>query len=687
MKEIALKPLYVAMHIQFTPSTRWLRYLFECFFCIVTVISSLAAQNFNSARSFTLPRHEIAIATGDLNNDGIPDMVVGGLPDPNENHGRVRVLLGRGNGNFRLHGEYRVGQFSGATPARVVWDIGIGDLNNDGKNDVVVGHTSGLDQFNQSPLLTTVLFGNGDGTLQERESNHFFTDQDFVYALELVDFNNDGLLDVLIGTTGSSNRGGLFGLRNLGNGSFQRLGPARFSFPLYDMECGDINLDGNVDVVFATQEGIIVRYGDGAFFPSGVRIGDSNPIYQVVVDDLNSDGRVDIASLDLAGTKIKVYARRSVHFPLVPQTYTLPIGAGSELKAVDIDQNGTTDLVTYSGSPSQFFVYYGDGRGRFPTIGSIGYDVPISDIVFDDLDGNGRIDIAASLLFEESGGAAVFLNAPNPSRYYSDFDGDLRSDFTLFRPSEGMWYTMFSKDSSQRYQPFGLPTDRIVPGNYDGDKKADIAVFRDGTWFILHTADGSVRIEHFGASDDIPVPADYNNDGHTDLAIYRPSEGRWYIKDGEGLRTIDWGLKDDLPVAADYDGDGLADVAVWRPSTGVWYIQRSSDGQTIEIEFGRGQFGDIPVPADYDGDGKTDVAVWRPSEGRWYIRKSAGGLIVYNWGLVEDIPVQGDFDGDGKSDIAVWRPSEGIWFIHRSSDGLIDYTSWGSAADIPSTGR
>lgn len=652
-------------------------------FCSFIFVSILSAQIFNSARSFPLPRHQIAIATGDLNNDGIPDMVVGGLPNRGENHGRIRVLLGRGNGNFRLHGEYRVGQFSGATPARVVWDIAIGDLNNDGNNDVVVGHTSGVDQFNQSPLLTTVLFGNGDGTLQERESNLFFTDLDFVYAVRLVDFNNDGLLDVIIGTTGSANRGGLFGLRNLGNGTFQRLGPARFSFPLYDMECGDINLDGNVDVVFATQEGIIVLYGDGAFFPSGIRIGDTNPIYQVVVDDLNSDGRVDIASLNLAGTKIKVYSRRSFHFPLVPQTYTLPIGAGSELKAVDIDQNGTKDLVTYIGSPSQFFVYYGDGRGRFPIIGSIGYDIPISDIVFDDLDGNGHIDIAASLFFEESGAAAVFLNSPNPSRYYFDFDGDLRSDFTLYRPSEGMWYTKFSNGSSHRYQSFGLPTDRIVPGNYDGDNKADIAVFRDGTWFMLHTANGSVRIEHFGISDDIPVPADYDNDGHTDLAIFRPAEGRWYIKVGEGFRTIDWGLEGDSPVAADYDGDGLADIAVWRPSTGVWFVQRSSDGMSTVVEFGSGKLGDIPVPADYDGDGRSDMAVWRPTDGKWYILQSSRGLAVYEWGLSGDMPVPGDFDGDGKSDIAVWRPTEGIWYVFRSSDGLIDYIWWGITGDLP----
>jgi hypothetical protein len=77
----------------------------------------------------------------------------------------------------------------------------------------------------------------------------------------------------------------------------------------------------------------------------------------------------------------------------------------------------------------------------------------------------------------------------------------------------------------------------------------------------------------------VPVPADYDGDQRADVAVFRPSTGDWWVLLASGgMASYQWGATGDVPVPADYDGDQRADVAVFRPSTGVWWVLLASGG-------------------------------------------------------------------------------------------------------------
>ncbi|MEJ7702021.1 MAG: FG-GAP-like repeat-containing protein [Pyrinomonadaceae bacterium] len=269
----------------------------------------------------------------------------------------------------------------------------------------------------------------------------------------------------------------------------------------------------------------------------------------------------------------------------------------------------------------------------------------------------------------------------NKSR--ADFDGDGKTDVSVFRPAEGNWY--LSESSAGLKKIFwGAASDRLVPGDYDGDGKADPAIARPNAnntalvFYILNSGNSTSAEITWGYSDDLPVVGDYDGDGKTDVAVYRPSSGDWYIlRSSKGSLGVQFGATGDIPVPGDYDGDGKTDTAVFRPSNGVWYLLNSQTGFTAA------QFGfstDKLVPADYDGDGKDDIAVWRPSSGFWYVLKSTGGVNSTQFGISTDVPVPGDYDGDGKTDVAVFR--SGTWFLNRSTAGF-SAVIFGDGSDAP----
>jgi uncharacterized delta-60 repeat protein len=269
--------------------------------------------------------------------------------------------------------------------------------------------------------------------------------------------------------------------------------------------------------------------------------------------------------------------------------------------------------------------------------------------------------------------AVARFTATAPARVPTsfDYDGDGKSDISIYRPSNGQWWLNKSSAGVNVFQ-FGTSSDKLAPGDYTGDGKTDVAFWRPetGEWFILRSEDSSYFAFYFGSSTDILAPGDFDGDGTTDAAVYRPSTGTWYIRNSTGGTSIlPFGAAGDVPAAADYDGDGKADAAIYRPSNGQWWLNRSSAG-VIAYTFGTSA--DKVVPGDYTGDGKADSAFFRPSTGEWFILRSEdGSYYSVPFGANGDLPVPGDYDGDGRFDTAVFRPSGSTWYVQRTTAGLL----------------
>lgn len=144
-----------------------------------------------------------------------------------------------------------------------------------------------------------------------------------------------------------------------------------------------------------------------------------------------------------------------------------------------------------------------------------------------------------------------------------DYDGDRKADLAVFRNEGGLarHYHLRSTQGFVTVQ-FGLFTDKFVGGDFDGDNKTDISAVRANgavlDWYVFRSSNGalltSIPLNGYGASaTDVIVPGDYDGDNRTDLAVWRssgPNAGVFFMSpSNSAVRGTQWGQTGDFPVA------------------------------------------------------------------------------------------------------------------------------------------
>ena len=297
------------------------------------------------------------VSLGDINGDGILDLVTTGT---SAGSGRTIARLGRGDGSFGTAISYAE---SGAPRT-----VSLGDLDGDGRLDLVTA----------SGALATIRLGQGDGSFGAAQTVSVGNAGTQAVSLTLGDLNGDGMLDLAVGAYSGSNSGQVSLLLGSGAGSFGTAtiysGGTGTSFD--DIKLGDLNGDGVLDVIAAgdyqgSYDGQAVVWlgkGDGSLNTGQMYLMQGTNVVGVSLDigDLNGDGFLDLVTVGYespgAGLANVRLGTGNGSFGAAV-SFATQSGVSRALALGDLDGDGVLDLATVgSGAGGQLMLRYGTTR-------------------------------------------------------------------------------------------------------------------------------------------------------------------------------------------------------------------------------------------------------------------------------------------------------------------------------------
>jgi FG-GAP-like repeat/Abnormal spindle-like microcephaly-assoc'd, ASPM-SPD-2-Hydin/FG-GAP repeat len=567
-----------------------------------------------------------ALATGDFNGDGKPDLAVisGAL---------LLIYLGNGDGTFKSPINTAIPFNQDAVDG--TGQIAVGDFNGDGKLDVAL--VDGATLGTGTDLPVTILLGNGDGTFQPPTQA---PDTGSPTSIVAGDFNGDGKLDL---ATNDLNSGNVSVLLGNGDGTFQAPVSTNVAYPAQSLVAADFNKNGALDLALENVSNgsnsvvILLGNGNGTFqvetgYPAGTATG------PLATADLNADGNPDLVSANgsdayvLLGNGDGTFQLQN-NYNAFAVPYPINTSVPSGIVIADFNGDGAPDLAFSDNGGDYTPILFGRGDGTFGLRNDyiVGGDIRAYGISTADFIGSGTLDLAV------------------PGTYFSGL-------FTLLGSGNGTFQTPILES--------GLMGSSAAPGDFNGDGKADLAFSEVSTSnamaILLSNGDGTFTAAGTQAGQfDTPAVADFNGDGKLDVAGADEAANNVAIMLGNGDGTIQAAqyyatASEPMSVAvADFNGDGISDLAVTTCGSGLVSILLGNGDGTFKthVDYPGGGCASIAT-GDFNNDGKIDLAL----AGVYVLLGNGDGTfqapvnyLVPNAGQL----VAADFNADGNLDLAV----------------------------------
>jgi hypothetical protein len=614
----------------------------------LTTSSSATLPRFIAHRDYLAGNGAMGLALGDLNGDGIADLVA-----PNFNTNNVGVLLGKANGSFQTLRLFNSG-------ARGPIDAVVADFNADGKNDVAVTIPfSGV----------SIMRGDGLGHLGTPMILAAGTQPTHIVV---ADFNGDHRPDLAVTNLGSNNASIFLGR---GDGTFSTTVSPAVGVGPEGIVAGDFNADGKVDLAVAnsgvlsgTNQGtngntvaILLGLGTGRFQPASFIPVASTPL-RLVVADFNRDTRQDLAVTSNGAEVVSVLLGNGTGTFQTPRTFSVP--NATNIGVADFNTDGNLDLAVVDGEFSTVALLLGSGAGSFNPAKRIPSGTFPIDVITGDFNHDGKADYITANDFANT--VSVVLGRGNGT--FVDIGSAV--------PTNGTTHS-----------------NQIIAANLNSDGITDLAQVNtgitppSGTSFgtsvsvLLGTAAGGFqapRVLAIGKNGPTALAAaDLNHDGALDLAVttfgdsaQNPASLAILLGKGDGTfgtpKQFVPGPANPKSIAiADVNGDGKLDAIIAQDPTSL-----SVGGISVLPGDGNGNFGPQKtlvigqpsnvVAADFNLDRKIDIA-YLTDQNSAVVQLGNGDStfqtpkVVTSSGFTTTFPTYGigDFNNDGILDFAV----------------------------------